>query len=238
MAQLGRLTAWYVRIPLQKESCPRIRESHALPRVQRSYAKPKDRGVIQMQKRSVLTVLAALLLSTSLMFSQNPLSGNPHGQGSLAVPISGQLTAPASGPLSSLSGALTGVFNITHFAVQNNASGTPTLMAVGSLVGTVTNAAGASTVALSNVTAPVAAATGSCSILSLTLGPLDLNVLGLDVNIPNPVVVNIVAQQGPGNLLGNLLCSVAGLLNNGGLLGGGLSQITGLLNSILGVLGV
>jgi hypothetical protein len=134
---------------------------------------------------------------------------------------------------------MTGVFNITRFAVQNNASGTPTLMAVGNLVGTVTNAAGASTVALNNVTAPVAAATGSCSILSLTLGPLDLNVLGLDVNIPNPVVVNIVAQQGPGNLLGNLLCSVAGLLNNGGLLGGsGLGQVTGLLNSILGILGV
>jgi hypothetical protein len=112
-------------------------------------------------------------------------------------------------------------------------------MAIGNLVGTVTNAAGASTVALNNVAAPVAAATGSCSILSLTLGPLDLNVLGLDVNIPNPVVVNIVAQQGPGNLLGNLLCQVAGLLNNGGLLGGsGLGQITGLLNSILGILGV
>jgi hypothetical protein len=189
-----------------------------------------------MQKRSVLTVLAALLLSASLMFSQNPGSGNPHGQGSLAVPITGQLTAPASGPLSSLSGALTGVFNITHFAVQNNQ-----LMAIGNLVGTVTNAAGtASTVALSNVTAPVTnQSTGSCSILSLTLGPLDLNVLGLDVNIPNPVVVNIVAQQGPGNLLGNLLCQVAGLLNNGGLLGGsGLGQITGLLNSILGLLGV
>lgn len=191
---------------------------------------------VQMQKRSLLAMLTMLLLSTSMMFSQNPLSGNPHGQGSLAVPVSGTLTA--SGPLSSLpSGAMTGVFNITHFAVQNNALGKPQIMAVGNLVGTVTNAAGASTVALNNVTAPVTAATGSCPILSLTLGPLNLNVLGLVVDIPNAIVVNIVAQSGAGNLLGNLLCSVAGLLDNGGLLGGSLTQITGLLNQILGIVG-
>jgi hypothetical protein len=186
-----------------------------------------------MQKRSLVAMLAMLLLTASMMFSQTAVPGNPHGQGSLAVPVNGTLTA--SGPLSSLpSGAMTGVFNITHFAVQNNASGTPQLMAVGNLVGTVTNAAGASTVALNNVTAPVTAATGSCPILSLTLGPLNLNVLGLVVDIPNAIVVNIVAQSGPGNLLGNLLCSVANLLNNGGPL----TQITGLLNQILGILGL
>jgi hypothetical protein len=76
----------------------------------------------------------------------------------------------------------------------------------------------------------VTAATGSCPILSLTLGPLNLNVLGLVVDIPNAIVVNIVAQSGPGNLL----CTVANLLNNGGPL----TQITGLLNQILGILGV
>ena len=191
---------------------------------------------VQMQKRSLVATLAMLVLSTGMMFSQNPLAGNPHGQGSLAVPVNGTLTA--SGPLSSLpSGAMTGVFNITHFAVQNNASGTPQIMAVGNLVGTVSNGAAATTVALNNVTAPVTAATGSCPILSLTLGPLNLNVLGLVIDIPNPINLNIVAQSGPGNLLGNLLCSVAGLLDNGGLLGGSLTQITNLLNQVLGIVG-
>jgi hypothetical protein len=78
--------------------------------------------------------------------------------------------------------------------------------------------------------APVAAA-GSCSILHLTLGPLDLNPLGLIVHL-DQVVLNITAQSGAGNLLGNLLCSVAGLLNGGGTL----SQIAGLLNQILAAL--
>jgi hypothetical protein len=193
---------------------------------------------LKMQKRNVLGILAVLLVGTSMMFSQTVGSGNPHLQGSLAVPVTGQFTAPTSGLPSSItslgSGVLSGVFNITSFAVQNVA-GTPTLVAVGNLVGTLTNAAGTvTTVVLNNVTAPITAATASCPILSLTLGPLNLNVLGLVVNIPNPINVNIIAQSGPGNLLGNLLCSVSNLLNGGGPL----SQVTGLLNQILGALGL
>ncbi len=40
-------------------------------------------------------------------------------------------------------------------------------------------------------------------ILNLALGPLDLNLLGLVVHL-NQVVLNITAEGGPGNLLGNL----------------------------------
>ena len=50
------------------------------------------------------------------------------------------------------------------------------------------------------------------------------------------VVLNIVAQSGAGNLLGNLLCAVAGLLDGG--LGGLLGRITNLLNRILAQLGL
>jgi hypothetical protein len=46
-------------------------------------------------------------------------------------------------------------------------------------------------------------------------------------------VLDIVAQSGAGNLLGNLLCAVTNLLNGGVALG----QIVNLLNSILGILG-
>ena len=48
----------------------------------------------------------------------------------------------------------------------------------------------------------------------------------------NQVVLDIIATTGAGNLLGNLLCAVAGLLDGGAALG----QIAALLNQILGIL--
>ncbi len=49
----------------------------------------------------------------------------------------------------------------------------------------------------------------------------------------NQVHLTITAQQGPGNLLGNILCAVANLLNNTGSTTTGLQQIVNLLNQIL-----
>ena len=49
--------------------------------------------------------------------------------------------------------------------------------------------------------------------------------------------LNITAEQGPGNLLGNLLCAVAGLLDGGLNLNGLLGSIAALLNQILAILG-
>ena len=77
---------------------------------------------------------------------------------------------------------------------------------------------------------------GACNVLNLVLGPLDLNVLGLQVSL-NRVVLNIIAQTGAGQLLGNLLCFVAGLLDGGTPLSGLLDRVTSLLNRILGALG-
>lgn len=78
---------------------------------------------------------------------------------------------------------------------------------------------------------PTAAVPGTCDVLSLVLGPLDLNLLGLKVHL-DKVVLNITAVAGAGNLLGNLLCAVAGLLDGVGILG----QVATLLNQILAVL--
>jgi len=78
-------------------------------------------------------------------------------------------------------------------------------------------------------TAAVSAA-AVCSILHLDLGPLTLNVLGLQVDLSR-VVLDITAIQGAGNLLGNLLCAVAGLLDNP-------SGLATLLNQILAALGL
>ena len=59
---------------------------------------------------------------------------------------------------------------------------------------------------------------GACDILHLELGPLQLNLLGLEVILDDcedgPVVVDLTAERGRGNLLGNLHC---GLLGGAGL---------------------
>jgi len=97
------------------------------------------------------------------------------------------------------------------------------------LHGTFTDTAGNVT----NFITTVLQGSGSCQILDLTLGPLDLNLLGLMVHL-DTVHLNITAQQGPGNLLGNLLCAVAGLLDQNG----GANSLAMLLNRLLGGLGL
>src|SRR5678815_1628746 len=74
---------------------------------------------------------------------------------------------------------------------------------------------------------------GSCAILHLALGPLDLNLLGLEVQADNcnggAITVDVTAEHGQGNLLGNLLCE---LLDGGNLA----TTLRGILNQILGLL--
>ena len=171
--------------------------------------------------------LGLICMVALLAFSSLAVAQNPSAKSGLAVPVTGSFApSTTSGTLGSLgTGTLTGTLNIQQFVNQNG-----NLVAVGTLVGTLTNAAGqATSVVINNVAATVTAATGSCSILSLTLGPLHLDLLGLVIDL-NQVNLNITAVPGAGNLLGNLLCDVANLLNQGGAL----TQITNLLNQILG----
>jgi hypothetical protein len=83
---------------------------------------------------------------------------------------------------------------------------------------------------VSQVTVPVTTANGTCTILHLQLGPLDLNVLGLLIHLDR-IVLDISAQPG-GGLLGDLLCAIAGLLDP--LTLG--QQLVNLLNQILAAL--
>lgn len=75
----------------------------------------------------------------------------------------------------------------------------------------------------------------TCSVLNLTLGPLNLNLLGLDVLLNNcatgPVTVTITGEHG--GLLGNLLCGLVG--GNQIPLGTGLA---GILGQLLGLPGL
>ena len=83
---------------------------------------------------------------------------------------------------------------------------------------------------------PVAAATrvagisaaAICPILHLDLGPLALDLLGLHIDLSR-VILDITAVSGAGNLLGNLLCAVTGLLDNP-------TGLAALLNQILAIL--
>lgn len=84
-----------------------------------------------------------------------------------------------------------------------------------------------------NNNAAAAARRVECDVLNLVLGPLDLNLLGLEVHL-NRVVLNIVAVTGAGNLLGNLLCAVVGLLDGTGLLNE--LRLANVLNRILAIL--
>ena len=77
-----------------------------------------------------------------------------------------------------------------------------------------------------------AAAAAVCRILRLRLGPINLNLLGLRITT-NRIKLNIVAVPGPGNLLGNLLCGIAGLLDGPPALAQ-LTRATRQLNRILG----
>jgi hypothetical protein len=120
-------------------------------------------------------------------------------------------------------GTFVGTFNLTRFATDNNV-----LVAVGSISGTLTNATGQTLTVLKTVSIPVNAVTGTCEILHLDIGPISLDLLGLNVDLSR-IVLDITAEAGAGNLLGNLLCSVANLLNDP-------SGLAKLLNQILALL--
>jgi hypothetical protein len=165
-------------------------------------------------RRFIPLVLAALLLAFVL---PSAAAAAPPARSGITTPVTG---TTATG------GALTGTLNITRFAVQNGQ-----LVAIGTLTGTITDAAGNTVGTVTQAVALPVAATATCPILHLTLGPLDLNLLGLMVHL-NQVVLNIDAQSGPGNLLGNLLCAVAHLLDGTGPATG----LAALLNQIVGVL--
>jgi hypothetical protein len=137
-------------------------------------------------------------------------------------------SAPISQTIAGV-GSFTGSFRPTGVTTSNGQ-----VSLTGLVTGTLTDLAGARTPVSQAVSAPIAAAaaTGSCTILDLTLGPLHLNLLGLVVDL-NQVHLVITAVPGPGNLLGNLLCAVANLLNGGTGLGG----LSALLNQLLGLLG-
>jgi hypothetical protein len=173
-----------------------------------------------MKSRLMVLALVVALLASFAFAPARPVAAQ------VAVPITGSVTDA----LGNVVGTFVGEFDIQRFAVQGGE-----LVAIGTLTGTLTNTVtGVVTEITRQITLPVGIAQATCEILDLELGPLDLDLLGLVVHLDR-VNLEITAEQGPGNLLGNLLCAIAGLLDGGA--GGALNGIARLLNQILGILG-
>jgi hypothetical protein len=170
-----------------------------------------------------LPILATTLaMMTMVAITQTAFAATTSAGSATAAPV----TAPVTGTIAT-GGTFTGSLSNIVFSNVNGA-----LTATGNLSGTLTNASGQTIGTVSNMLVSLtAAATGTCQILNLTLGPLDLNLLGLMVHL-NQVVLNITAQSGPGNLLGNLLCAVAHLLDSNA----STTALANLLNNLLGQL--
>ena len=170
-----------------------------------------------MPKR-ISALVAMTAMSTMLLFT---------GGSAIAAPPAPDIENIAIAGVTDAGGAFTGTFDLNRVRVQGGE-----LVAVGTLTGTLTDAAGAVVGTVTNlaVSLPLQV-TGTCDILHLELGPLDLDLLGLVVHLDR-VVLDITAESGPGNLLGNLLCAVAGLLDNNAPL----NSIARLLNQLLGLL--
>jgi hypothetical protein len=160
-----------------------------------------------------LSLVAALAVVVGLAIAAGLAKPSAHA----ASPATGSLVVPVNDPAT---GAV-GTFTVSSFKVVDGV-----LTAVGTFTGTINGVPQTDT-----GTSQVTGGTGSCRILDLTLGPLHLDLLGLVIHL-NQVHLTINAQQGPGNLLGNLLCAVANLLN-GNTTPTALQQIANLLNQIL-----
>ena len=154
----------------------------------------------------------------------------------LSQKVSGTWTEEATGG----SGAFKGTLTITEFEQRGD-----DLWALGAIDGNAKKFGKftdtfASQVVGASVDGGDAAAAGGramlqnapCQILFLELGPIFLNVLGLVIEVPDPIVIDIRAE--PGLLLGDLLCAIANLLDGGSPLGFLADLLNQLLDALLG----
>jgi hypothetical protein len=169
---------------------------------------------MRVQRAALALVLAVGLGACSDDVGTGPAALQPQmakaGSASLIETVTGALTG----------GTFAGTVQITDFALENGE------LVVSGVANGVATIAGIATPIVNQAFTTSAELTSPnqvCDILFLDLGPLFLDVLGLQVDL-SEIVLDINAAPGAGNLLGNLLCAVVNLLNNP------LGNIQGLLN--------
>ena len=161
-----------------------------------------------MKRTAAASVVELTTAKVSLVHSTPALAAS-----GLALPVSGA----GSGS------TFTGTMTLQKFVTSGSG-----IDAVGALTGTFIDPLGRATAVGRNVRVPVNIGTATCDILHLDIGPIALDLPGLQVNL-SEIVVDITAQSGARNLLRNLLGAVPGLLDRPG----GLARV---LNDIVGVL--
>jgi hypothetical protein len=195
---------------------------------------------------SVILLLTAAVAVPRVEAAPSPSHPLKNGQASVTGTFQNS-AAGLKGP-----GTFTGTFTIHNVTVEGKH-----LIAHGTLAGTLKDANGKTKSISHTVSLPLSGITeggtsssmmrgtmavgnspmqtGSCNILTLDIGAVHLNLLGLVVDL-SPIHLTITGQTGSGALLGNLLCGVAGLLNNttlAGLTQQLLQDVAQLLNQVL-----
>jgi hypothetical protein len=150
----------------------------------------------------------------------------------------------------------TGTYGIQRFVVANR-NGHKGVYSIGTLQGTLNHRhitrygvmMPASLTDPSGSPAAARSAAATCTILHLVLGPINLSLLGLNVNLgggditpgqpaQQPITLNLTGTQG-GGLLGDLLCGLDNALGGstglGGLLSGLSSQLSNLAATLNGL---
>ena len=174
--------------------------------------------------RTRLAVLAATI-SCGLLLGAGPAAAQADSL-TKVVPITGKAENGKK---------FRGTYTIQRFANRNGK-----VRAIGTLKGRLTGR----NVTRRNVAMPVQLGTAAaqsaqlpplpngCTILNLSIQPINLDLLGLVVRTSR-IDLRIDAVRGPGNLLGNLLCGLTGILDPNALGNATLGQLTSLLNAIL-----
>ena len=185
--------------------------------------------------KTVLWRVAGLAMTLSL-FAAAPASAEP------SLTAHASLTLPVSGTFSG-GGEFTGSVSINRFEAHENH-----IVAVGFVSGVLSRNRRRATAVAGEMSWPVTVRSGgqslvsartlppmfprliraqaqSCSVLSVSLAPIDVNLLGTDVAL-GAVNLDLTGQSGP---LGDLVCAASDLLGN-------VAGLVNLLNSVLGLL--
>jgi hypothetical protein len=180
--------------------------------------------------RSLIAALTLALTAISCS-DKGPTEANNLGEDN--QPVMAQAPAPivipnVTGTLPG-GGTFAGTLTITELTRQGNQ-----ILASGTLVGTATQGTTVTQISQTFEDVPITLQQQGrrCRILFLDLGPIFLDLLGLEVDLSR-ITLDITAVAGPGNLLGNLLCALVGLLDNTPLNLAAIDQLLNQINAIL-----
>lgn len=164
------------------------------------------------------------------------------------VPSTTLTDSPLTDAAGNVVGSFTGTATLSHVATEGRSLIATILFngtaVVNGVTTTVSNVPATTTLFTGGATSTAAATTNaaaaqlvtqSCPVLDLAIGQIHLNLLGLDVTL-SAIDLDIVAQAGPGALVGNLLCAVVHLLDGptGGAVGNALANLLDTINGLLG----